>query len=217
MRLGGPFCRSGPDGPWEKTRISPVAEPTYPIFGSRPTLRARRAAHHVMRRVSWRRSHPAPAGPIPSPNFEDRMDLNRFVFRSVGLTALAALVALGGCVSVQDRVRKQEDNLSAAGFIVKPANTPRRQDMLARLPPNRIIQRIHDDTVHYVYADPTVCKCLYIGTQSAYAAFKREEQQQHLADEQLMTAQMYSDPAWSWGAWGPWGPGFGFVYGPYGW
>jgi hypothetical protein len=32
-----------------------------------------------------------------------------------------------------------------------------------------------------------------------------------------MTAQMYSDPAWNWGAWGPWGPGagpYGFVYGP---
>ncbi len=35
-----------------------------------------------------------------------------------------------------------------------------------------------------------------------------------------MTAQSYSDAAWSWGAWGPWGPvaPYGFVYGPgYGW
>ena len=45
--------------------------------------------------------------------------------------------------------------------------------------------------------------------------------QQHLADEQAMSAQQYSDAAWNWNSWGPWGPlgppGFGFVYGPVGW
>jgi hypothetical protein len=130
------------------------------------------------------------------------------------LSAAASLIA---CATQQQLVTKQEDNLSAAGFIVRPANTPARQQMLARLPPNKIVQRVHEDRVHYVYADPTGCKCLYVGNQDAYNQFKREEQQQHLADEQLMTAQMYSDPTWSWGAWGPWGPEYGFRYGPYGW
>lgn len=35
-----------------------------------------------------------------------------------------------------------------------------------------------------------------------------------------MTAQTYSDAAWSWAAWGPWKPvdaSFGFAYGPIGW
>lgn len=147
----------------------------------------------------------------------DRMRARGRFLGGVGLSAIAALALLGGCVSQQARVSTQEDNLAAAGFTVRPANTPERQQMLARLPPNRILQRTHGDEVHYVYADPVVCKCLYIGSQEAYAQFKRQEQQQHLADEQLMTAQMYSDPAWSWGAWGPWGPEFRFQYGPYGW
>ena len=62
----------------------------------------------------------------------------------------------------------------------------------------------------YVYADPLVCRCLYVGSQQAYGQYRQNAQQQKLADEQATTAQMYSDPSWSWGAWGPgFGPGFG--------
>lgn len=129
-----------------------------------------------------------------------------------------AVGMLTACFSQQARVERHEDNLAAAGFIVRPANTPERQAMLRRLPPNRFITRTRGDTVDYVYADPLVCGCLYVGTQQAYARYKRHEQEQNLADEQQMTAETYSDAAWNWGAWGPWGPGFGFGYGPgFGW
>jgi len=128
--------------------------------------------------------------------------------------AICVLGALTACQTQQQMVTQREDNLSAAGFTVKPANTPERQAMLNRLPPHKFVQRVTGDTVHYVYADPLVCGCLYVGTQQAYNQFKLHEQQQNLADEQAMTAQSYADPAWSWGAWGPWGPGlpYGFVY-----
>lgn len=132
------------------------------------------------------------------------------------IIVLAILGAIGvdGCVTARERITQREDDLAAAGFLVKPANTPQRQQMLARLPANRFVQRSHNDEVHYVYADPTVCNCLYVGSQQAYGAFKKHEQEQRLADERQMSAQMYSDAAWQWGAWGP---GAGFVYGPYGW
>ena len=45
--------------------------------------------------------------------------------------------------------------------------------------------------------------------QQAYDTLKEHEREQHLADESQMTAELYSDPAWNWGAWGPWGPGWG--------
>jgi hypothetical protein len=129
-----------------------------------------------------------------------------------------ALFALAACESQASRVEHKEDNLSAAGFVVKPANTPDRVAMLNRLPAHQFVQRVNGDTVHYVYADPLVCGCLYVGTQQAYNQYKANQLQQQLADEQLMTAQSYSDAAWNWGAWGPWPPGPpGFVYGPYGW
>jgi hypothetical protein len=90
--------------------------------------------------------------------------------------------------------------------------------MLNRLPPHRFVKRIHGDVVHYVYADPLVCDCLYVGTQQAYSQYQNYLQQKSLADEQATTAQMYSDPAWSWGAWGPWGPGYGSYFGGgFGW
>jgi hypothetical protein len=146
--------------------------------------------------------------------------------RAVLGVAIVAGLALGagsltGCVSQQQQVEHREDLLAAAGFIVRPANTPERQAMLNRLPPHKFVQRVNGDVVHYVYADPLVCGCLYVGTQQAYNQYKANQLQQHLADEQQMTADTYSDASWNWGAWGPWtpaGPGFGFVYGPpYGW
>jgi len=38
-------------------------------------------------------------------------------------------------------------------------------------------------------------------------------QQQKIASEQQLTAQLYSDQAWDWNAWGPWDGGFGAGYG----
>jgi hypothetical protein len=142
---------------------------------------------------------------------------------TVGAVIAAGLVlaaaALTACETQQQRVEQREDLLAAAGFIVRPANTPERQAMLHRLPPFKFVQRVRGDVVHYVYADPLVCGCLYVGTQQAYNQYKANQLQKQLADEQQMTAETYSDTAWNWGAWGPYpGPGFGFVYGPpYGW
>jgi hypothetical protein len=136
------------------------------------------------------------------------------------LAALLIAVLACACESQQQIVSDREDKLAAAGFVIKPANTPQRQAMLARLPAHQFILRQNGDVIHYVYSDPLVCGCLYVGTQQAYNQYKANQLAQHLADEQLMSAQAYSDAQWQWEAWGPWGPpgpGFGFVYGPYGW
>ncbi len=145
------------------------------------------------------------------------MNLRRNLRCAAAAAALLGLGLLCGCQTQQQIVTLKEDNLSAAGFIIRPANTPERQAMLQRLPPHKFVQRVNGDTVHYVYADPSVCGCLYVGTQAAFNQYKLHQQQQNLADEQQMTAQMYADPAWNWSAWGPWGPAvgpYGFVYGP---
>jgi hypothetical protein len=136
-------------------------------------------------------------------------------FRCGSIVALVVVMGIvSACQTQQQAVAQHEDNLAAAGFIVRPANTPERQAMLHRLPPHKFVQRVNGDNVHYVYADPLVCNCLYVGSQQAYDQYKRDRQQKRLADEQQMNAEMYSDPAWSWNAWGPWGPEYGFGYGP---
>jgi len=142
--------------------------------------------------------------------------------KSCTVLRIAALVAvwittLAACVTTHERISRRESDLAAAGFVAKPADTSERRLMLSLLPRNRFVQRTYEDVVHYVYPDPVVCKCLYVGTQQAYGAFKKHEEDQRLADEQELTAQMYSDPAWRWGPWGPWGADIGFHYGPNGW
>jgi hypothetical protein len=92
--------------------------------------------------------------------------------------AVAFLLGVGvltACQTPQQVVARHADNLAAAGFVVRPANTPARQAMLKRLPANRFVQRAHGDSIHYVYADPLVCSCLYVGTQHAYDQYKRDQ------------------------------------------
>lgn len=134
------------------------------------------------------------------------------------IVLLISFSLLCACETAQERIEHHEDNLAAAGFIVRPANTPEREEMLKRLPPHKFVQRAKGNTVDYVYADPLVCNCLYIGTQQAYNQYKLHEQQQNLADEQQLTADTYADATWNWGAWGPWPDAFGPRYGgAFGW
>ncbi len=129
----------------------------------------------------------------------------------------ACLVVLGACQSAPPDYGHYEDQLATAGFLMKPADTPQRQTMLASLPPHRFLIRQHGGSTHYVYADPLVCDCLYVGTQQAYERYRANQLQQQLVDERQLAALTWSDAAWSWAAWGPWGPptgAFGFVYEP---
>ncbi|HTV52235.1 MAG TPA: hypothetical protein VME21_13695 [Steroidobacteraceae bacterium] len=127
------------------------------------------------------------------------------------LMMVAAIVCLAGCESMQGRVSDKEDLLAAAGFDVKPATTPERLAELRSLPANKFVSRAKGDHVEYLYADPLVCNCLYVGDQSAFNAYKREVFQRKLADEQQLTAELYQEPpgfwyGWSWGPWGWPGP-----------
>lgn len=75
--------------------------------------------------------------------------------------------------------------------------------MLASLPPNQLLRRTRNGTVSYVYADPLVCRCLYVGGQEAYARYQRQAQRERLADEREMAAQLEFDNNWDWQIWGP--------------
>jgi hypothetical protein len=142
----------------------------------------------------------------------------RFFPRSGAVTALLGLL-LAGCQTTPPDVAAHEDKLAAAGFVMLLADTPERQAMLTRLPIDQFVIRQNGSSVHYVYADPIVCGCLYVGTQEAFDQYKASQEMANLASQEMLVAQMYEDESWSWGAWGPgpWGPPMGFVYGPVGW
>lgn len=135
------------------------------------------------------------------------------IMKKTVLASLFCVAALSACESPQQMVSQKDDHLAAAGFQLKPASTPQQIAMLKKLPSHHFIRRVHGNTVTYVYADPTVCGCLYVGNQAAYGRYLAYQQQQSLANEQQMTAEDYQDAQWNWGDWGSWGGDFGPDYG----
>jgi hypothetical protein len=128
----------------------------------------------------------------------------------VTFTAISATtLALAACATTAQQVSSKEDTLAAAGFTMLPANTSQRMAELHQLPPNKFVPKTTGDTTQYVYADPVVCNCLYIGDQKAYGAYRQDVLAKNIADEQQMAAMTYQD-SWDWGGWdwGPWGRGW---------
>ena len=110
-------------------------------------------------------------------------------------------LAVVGCASQQELVGQKEDLLAAAGFQVRPADSPRRLAAMKSLPPNKFVTRIKNGQPVYQYADPLVCRCVYFGTQQNWDAYRREVFAKQLADENQMTAVM-NQSDWEWGPWG---------------
>jgi hypothetical protein len=129
-------------------------------------------------------------------------------FASIAVLSAAAL-ALAACETTAERIGTREDNLAAAGFTRLAANTPQRLAELHQLPPNKFVPKTTGDITEYVYADPVVCNCLYIGDQKAYGAYRQDLLEKKIADEEQLAALNYED-GWDWGRWDwdPWGPGW---------
>jgi hypothetical protein len=93
--------------------------------------------------------------------------------------------ALGGCGSVSNSLEPQpptpeqqaeqlEPMLSAAGFRMLPADTPERQQQLATLVPLDVNYYVgKTGTLHYYMADPSYCKCMYIGSEENYQKYEK--------------------------------------------
>ena len=146
------------------------------------------------------------SGSAPRPRREDT-PMTRNFRKSLCAAAICVPLVLGACATKQERVADKEDKLAAAGVVARPADTPARQAMLQKLPPDKFVMRPAGGNYVYLYSDPLVCGCLYVGSAQAYTTYKQEMFQQQLANEQQLTAQMYNDPSWNFGAWGgPWGP-----------
>ena len=56
--------------------------------------------------------------------------------------------------------------LAAAGF-------QRRPEELRSLPPQQIVSRTKGGKVEYAYADPDICGCVYVGSDSEYSEYER--------------------------------------------
>jgi hypothetical protein len=103
-------------------------------------------------------------------------------------------LAAAGCATQQEtpiqRALRIEPMLSGAGFHVLSAHTPARKAQLHSLTPLEIRFTPNSGKMHYWFADPYRCNCIFSGNQEAYEAYERVREQQGIANEEEMTAQM---------------------------
>ena len=101
----------------------------------------------------------------------------------LGLTGLV----LTGCASFQaQRTKSTEQILGEAGFQIRTADTPEALAYLQSLPAKKLLVRsAANGGSQYAYADPTGCKCLYVGTEAQYQELRKLQQARQVVAEQL--------------------------------
>lgn len=119
--------------------------------------------------------------------------------RMVGLAAMVALLAMAGCASTT--AMDHERSLAAAGFQMKFAKTPDQIAKAEALPQLTLTPVPGPDGKNrFVYADAKYCKCVYVGTESAYDRYQKLEVSQRIAQNEEAASMNWG----GWGAWGPW-------------
>ena len=89
------------------------------------------------------------------------------------LAILILAIGLAGCQSTAQQAGGAPNSmLTNAGFVAKRATTPAQTAVLAGLPANKLVRQTSKGNVTYLYADPTGCNCVHVGSQQAYRNFR---------------------------------------------
>lgn len=62
--------------------------------------------------------------------------------------------------------------LEDAGFKMREANTPEKMARLRSIPPHKFVPHRKNGVRYYVYADPTSCRCAFVGDETAMKAYR---------------------------------------------
>lgn len=77
----------------------------------------------------------------------------------------------GGCapklLTPAQRAERMDSLLAASGFRPLAADTPEKAAHLAQLPPLQLKKVVTDGVERYWFADPYLCKCMYVGDAQA--------------------------------------------------
>jgi hypothetical protein len=120
-----------------------------------------------------------------------------------GLTKVFAAIVVGGLLSScamldAQQTKDTEQLLAAAGFKMKLADTPAKMAHLKTLTQHKIVAHQKDGAVYYIYADATNCQCFYWGQDQSYRNFLQQQEQQNIANEERMTAEMNEQEYLDW-------------------
>jgi hypothetical protein len=86
-----------------------------------------------------------------------------------GWRVYASTLLLSGLFAAPATAQQEVSDmkLEDAGFKMRAADTSKKMERLRQLPPHRFVRRTKNGRSYYLYADPTVCKCVFLGGQSA--------------------------------------------------
>jgi len=62
--------------------------------------------------------------------------------------------------------------LTSSGFKVQIANDPATKKLMATLPSHQFVMHDFAGSPRYLYADPNVCVCIYVGDGEAYRTYR---------------------------------------------
>ena len=84
------------------------------------------------------------------------------------IRGFAALLFVGFfCGTAVSGQEATDMKLEDAGFVARLAETPASIAQLRTLPARKFIRRVKAGRPYYIYVDPDLCKCAYLGDQDA--------------------------------------------------
>jgi len=119
---------------------------------------------------------------------------------ALGAVGLVMAMFIAACASFQEtpaqKAQRIDPVLSAAGFHMVAADSPKKQEVFASVPPLTMRYYVaKDGKPRYWFADPYECNCLYEGDEKAYQRYQNLRLQQKLVKEEEQAAELNQDAA----------------------
>ena len=89
------------------------------------------------------------------------------------LTAAAVFALLAAELPAQTPLQRDR-LLEQAGFIMRSADTPQKVVRMNKLPPLQFLARNSPHGRYYLYADPKLCVCVFVGNAQALNNYKSQ-------------------------------------------
>lgn len=84
---------------------------------------------------------------------------------------MSPLAALGAALD-KPFLDANDFYLRSAGFKIKFATDAADKQVMQKLPPHRIVAHKSGGGVHYLFADPKVCVCIFVGSADNLASYR---------------------------------------------
>ena len=96
---------------------------------------------------------------------------------------------------------EMERLLAASGFKMTLADSESKLAQLKELPQRKLVAQNWGGKVRYIYADPSNCKCAYVGDEAAYKRFQDLAVQRQIAEEDRRAAERDKPAEMDGGGW----------------